>query len=71
MDELERVLFDAGWNKETIEYFLKNDPVVPLHSFLTTIDLTADDNEMTFDRIDSMDCPQKADSSSLVFKVSK
>ncbi len=64
MDELEKVLYDAGWNKETIDCFLKHDPVTP-----STISMTTFDVEYSIDKADVAECPEKVDSSSFVFKV--
>lgn len=66
MDKLEKALFDAGWNKETIECFLKSDPIDPLPISSTTFDF-----DTSIDKLVTVDGPQIADSTSLVFKLSK
>lgn len=66
MDKLEKALSDAGWDKETIECFLKSDPVIPSQITLTTFEVDSNIEKTTV-----VEYPRIADSSSLVFKVSK
>ena len=66
MDKLEKALFDAGWNKEMIECFLKIDPIEPSPISLTKIDF-----DTNIDILATVDGPQISDSSSLVFMVTK
>ena len=65
IDEIKKALLDAGWNKETIECFLKNDPITPLTKSFTTLE------EGDIDKVAAVEYPRITNSSSLIFKVNK
>lgn len=66
IDKLEEALFNAGWAKETIECFLKSDPIIPSPISLTTFEV-----DPSIDKVCSVEHPRMTDSSSLIFKATK
>lgn len=64
MKELENALSKAGWNKDIINCFFQNDPIIPIPISMTDFEIDLED-----DQENTLDYPPKADSTSLVFGV--
>lgn len=64
MEAIENALSKAGWNKDIISCFFQNDPIIPIPISMTDFEI-----DLKADQGNTLDYPQKADSTSFVFGV--